>query len=224
MFILWLSFLGIFSLSNASLQGQNQRLLEELFSDHRWETIFTSSNGWKIARKSIPNSSIDALSVSGITDVPPKAIVQVLQEVNRYNQFLRAKNRLKAKSIAITDSAIIGYQRWLVPIWNDRTLVFAMKVVESPQNTLAFWTLLPQNEDKRYTIPQELFQNSVRMTYGAGYWECKPLPNGKTQLTHRVFMDPSGHLPSFLINYINKRGLLEQVEDVVQEAKRRGVN
>ncbi|MCX7836323.1 MAG: hypothetical protein N2450_09720 [bacterium] len=140
--------------------------------------------------------------------------------MNRYSQFLRAGKRLKSTVIAQQDSILIGYQRWWLPIWKDRTLIFSLRVQENPQSTIAYWVLIPQHEDQHYSIPKEIFQNSIRMVYGAGYWECKPLPNGKTQLTHRIFMDPAGSLPAFLMNTINKTGIVDQVEDVVQEAKR----
>ena len=59
------------------------------------------------------------------------------------------------------------------------------------------------------------------LSHGAGLWVAENQFNNKTSFSYRIYMDPGGSLPTFLIDLINKNSVVNIFEDAIAEAQNR---
>ena len=88
---------------------------------------------------------------------------------------------------------------------------------ENDEISFIHWYLL--DEDK--TILKKENRSATYLNHGAGLWTAEQRLNNKTFFSYRIYMDPGGSLPSFLIDIINKNSVVNIFEDAVAEAQKR---
>ena len=66
--------------------------------------------------------------------------------------------------------------------------------------------------------------SATYLSHGAGLWAAEEKSNNMTSLSYRLYMDPGGSLPTFLIDMINKTSVVNIFEDVIAEAQNRYLN
>jgi len=64
-------------------------------------------------------------------------------------------------------------------------------------------------------------KDTVYLDHGAGLWVAEEIENNIIILSYRIYMDPGGSLPDFMIDIMNKVSVVNVFKDAVAEAQNR---
>ena len=83
--------------------------------------------------------------------------------------------------------------------------------------SIIHWFLL----DKDDALLDSDGNSATYIDYGAGLWIAEQKEQDKTLFSYRIYMDPGGSLPDFLIDMINKTSVINIFKDAISEAQKR---
>lgn len=200
-------------------------LLDTLNDEKGWEPINYLDDGTRFESKVILGKDLSAVKVSRITDISPDFIQDVIMDLDRYGEFLSNANTLNSAILRLNDEYVDGYQHIQVamPFFSDRRYCFRMKSydwLQDSSNILVEWYLLDKN-DYYVSFLSENDPQAIYLDYGAGSWSAKVLGKKKFEISYRLYMDPGGSMPDFLIQRINAISIINLFQDALAEARRR---
>ena len=139
-----------------------------------------------------------------------------------YKQFLKSSDSFISSEVKRTSEFVEGSQFIPInlPFFDNREYLFRMYpggFKEDDKISFIHWYLL----DKNMTILKKENRSATYLNHGAGLWTAEQKLNNKTFFSYRIYMDPGGSLPSFLIDIINKNSVVNIFEDAVAEAQKR---
>lgn len=218
------------ALAYESTAGES--LLSELQSSSGWSIQHEQDDGTVVLSKEVSGSDLHALMVRRVVDIDPAILVQVVRAVDRYEEVLVSATTVDFEQIHEVDSLIYGYQYFHIPLLKNRQLCFAMQPAEVSEDSTSWrvdWSLVPREAE----LPDQvnLFldrQNRERseplyMHPGSGSIQLRQIESGEWEFSYRLHMNPVGWMPNWLVERINRVGLVRLVDDVIQEAKRLNV-
>ena len=194
--------------------------------------ILTSNNGWNnkydkegltIAFKNVANHNVSAILIKNKIEIPLNIIQDVIMDVNNYSSILKNSRGMMTDILEVTDSTVIAYQfiPINIPFMDHRHYYFSLKKNElldiSEEIILADWHLIDQD---RFNF-SKYSSSAVFLKHGAGIWMAKNNNKGDMILSYRIFMDPNGSIPNFIIDKINEISIVNLFQDVVIEAEHR---
>ena len=158
-------------------------------------------------------------------DLPKKILQDVIMDVNNYKQFLKSSDSFISNEIKRTTHFVDGYQfiPINIPFFDNREYLFRMYpsgFKDDDSISIIHWYLLDENE----IVLDKKNHSATYLSHGAGLWVAEEKSNNKTSLSYRLYMDPGGSLPTFLIDMINKTSVVNIFEDVIAEAQNRYLN
>jgi hypothetical protein len=197
-------------------------LLLSLNSNDGWTNIKQLDNLVNISMKELGKSQLYAIKVGKIINIEPNQITDVIMDVNNYNSFLSNAESFKSEVITQSDKNLIGYQYIKVdlPFFDDREYYFKMsreQLVKQDTSTMCFWVLLGPFEKEASSINT----SAIYLEYGAGIWKSEQISPGKYDISYRLYMDPGGSIPTFVVDIINEISIIGLFQDALNEAYRR---
>ena len=66
-------------------------------------------------------------------------------------------------------------------------------------------------------------KDAVQLDFGAGLWMAEKADNGSVTISYRLYMDPGGSIPRFLIDIVNEMSIVNIFKDALAEAGRREI-
>jgi hypothetical protein len=213
----------ILSLSIAFSETDYDRvypLLLSLNSNDGWTDIKEIDDSTNISMKELSESKLYAIKVDKIIDIEPDQITDVIMDVNNYNSFLTNSESFKSEVINQYDKNLIGYQyiKVDIPFFEDREYYFKMsreQIIDQDTTTMCYWLLLEPFKEKANNI------NAIYLEYGAGIWKSEKISPGKYNISYRLYMDPGGSIPTFVVDIINETSITGLFQDAINEAYRR---
>ena len=196
-------------------------LLLSLNSNDGWTDIKEIDDSTNISMKELSESKLYAIKVDKIIDIEPDQITNVIMDVNNYNSFLTNSESFKSEVINQYDKNLIGYQyiKVDIPFFDDREYYFKMsreQIIDQDTTTMCYWLLLePFKEKASNNI------NAIYLEYGAGIWKSEQISPGKYNISYRLYMDPGGSIPTFVVDIINETSIIGLFQDALNEAYRR---
>jgi len=156
--------------------------------------------------KDRPGSSIKELRAVGLVDAPSWVILNVLDQVEDYPDFMPYTT--KAQLIERRAHGAVIYFRWDPPLIGARDVTVALtrsstKRADGKTNYQLQWE--PINAVGPAPSP-----GVIRITLDEGSWKLEPTEDGKkTTVIYDVFTDGGGGLPGFAINIANKQSVYD---------------
>ena len=204
-----------------NINAKPNAILNSLHDNTGWE-ILDSSAYRLISTKRIPGKDLFAVMVQKELDLPKEILQAVIMDINNYKHFLKSSDSFISNEIKRTSKFVDGYQFIPInlPFFDNREYLFRMYpsgFKEDDKISFIHWYLL--DEDK--TILKKENRSATYLNHGAGLWTAEQRLNNKTFFSYRIYMDPGGSLPSFLIDIINKNSVVNIFEDAVAEAQKR---
>jgi hypothetical protein len=153
-----------------------------------------------------PGTSIKELRAVGLVDAPSWVILNVLNEVADYPDFMPYTT--KAQLIERRPHGAIIYFRWDPPLIGARDVT-----VEITRNSTK-----RTDGQTNYQLSWEPISNAgpapspgvIRITLDEGSWRLEPTEDGKrTTVTYDLLTDGGGGLPAFAINLANRQSVNE---------------
>ena len=217
-------FLFIFSISCLFSNINYEKLIRSLKDDMAWDVINTMEDGSIIKSKNVNDMNLSAISIEREIKMSPVVIQDILIDILNYNNVLKSSGSLKTKLFKQTNNFLDGYQYIDsgMPFISDRKYCFRMSYsgYTKNKNVLMEWYLLnDKGEYKSYIIQND--QDAVYLDYGAGIWMVDKVSDGLYLFSYRLFMDPSGYIPNFIIEKVNEISIYNIFNDVFLEASKR---
>ncbi len=218
-----LSLLFTFSkfVFSGNLSSKPTNLLNSLHDNNGWEVIDSSSNNL-VSIKEIPGRDLFAVMVKKEINLPKEILQDVIMDINNYKQFLKSSGSFISNEIKRTTEFVDGYQfiPINIPFFDNREYFFRMYpsgFKDDDSISIIHWYLL--NEQR--PILKKKDHSATYLNHGAGLWVAENQFNNKTSFSYRIYMDPGGSLPTFLIDLINKTSVVNIFEDAIAEAQNR---
>jgi len=214
-------FLFIFSISCLFSNINYEKLISSLKNNMDWYVINTMEDGSIIKSKNVNDMNLSAISIEREIKMSPVVIQDILIDILNYNNVLKSSGSLKTKLFKQKNNFLDGYQyiESGMPFISDRKYCFRMNYSEytKNKNILMEWYLLnDQGEYKSYIMQND--QDAVYLDYGAGIWMVNKISDELYLFSYRLFMDPSGYIPDFMIEKINEISIYNIFNDVFLEA------
>lgn len=208
----------IFS-SNISIKPID--LLSSLHNNADWKLLQSKEN-ISVSTKKIEGKDLLGVMVKGEISLPNEILQNVIMDIDGYSDFLKGSSSIISKKLKKTSDFVDGYQfiPINIPFFENREYLFRMypRSYRNDDNTsIIHWHLL--DRDLQYLNSDSL--TATYLNYGAGLWVAEKSTENKTYISYRIYMDPGGSLPSFLIDMINKTSVVNIFNDVVAEAQKR---
>ena len=218
-----LSLLFTFSkfVFSGNLGSKPTNLLNSLHDNNGWEVIDSSSNNL-VSIKEIPGKDLFAVMVKKEINLPKEILQDVIMDINNYKQFLKSSGSFISNEIKRTTEFVDGYQfiPINIPFFDNREYFFRMYprgFKDDDSISIIHWYLL--NEQR--PILKKKDHSATYLNHGAGLWVAENQFNDTTSFSYRIYMDPGGSLPTFLIDLINKTSVVNIFEDAIAEAQNR---
>ena len=207
-----------------NLNAKPMNLLNSLLDNTGWEILNSSTHNF-VSTKNIPERDLFAVMVKKDINLPKKILQEVIMDVNNYKQFLKSSDSFISNEIKRTTHFVDGYQfiPINIPFFDNREYLFRMYpsgFKDDDSISIIHWYLLDENE----IVLDKKNHSATYLSHGAGLWVAEEESNNKTSLSYRLYMDPGGSLPTFLIDMINKTSVVNIFEDVISEAQNRYLN
>ena len=196
-------------------------LFNELYCDKEWE-LLDSDNDLSVYTKSINNKNLKAVMVKQELALPKDVLQDVIMDIGNYKNFLRNSESFVSIEIKKTDIFTDGYQFIPIdiPFFDNREYIFRMLpsgYIKEDNTSIIHWFLL----DKDDALLESDGNSATYIDYGAGLWIAEQKEQDKTLFSYRIYMDPGGSLPDFLIDMINKTSVINIFKDAISEAQKR---
>jgi hypothetical protein len=170
-----------------------------------WVQIHSSQN-LTVFAKDRPGTSIKELRAVGLVDAPSWVILNVLDEVADYPDFMPYTT--KAQLIERRPHVAIIYFRWDPPIIGARDVTVA--VTQSSNKRTDGKTNYQLQWEPTNTVGPAPSPGVIRITLDEGSWKLEPTDDGKkTMVIYDIFTDGGGGLPGFAINIANRQSVFD---------------
>tara|TARA_B110000438_G_scaffold286045_1_gene316853 strand:+ start:142 stop:840 length:699 start_codon:yes stop_codon:yes gene_type:complete len=216
-----ISISTLLALESSNDSNAPNKLYQTLNTNGGW-SLLNEDGDISIFTKIINDHNISAVMVSQNISIPLDLIQNVIMDVNNYSSILSNAGNMITKAVEIKDSIVIAYQfiPINIPFVDDRHYYFKLKknkISSEKESLLVNWHLIDKG------ILKNDFENleALYISYGAGIWKAKKDNFGKVKLTYRIFMDPNGSMPNFIIDKINEISIINLFKDVIKESEKR---
>ena len=208
--------------SDYSQDDKNSEILFNLLEDNKDWVIINKEEDISLFNKQVPGHDIYAIKISQIISIPLEIIQNIIMDVDNYESVLSNADGMISNSESITDSLVVAYQFIPInlPFFDDRHYYFELKKSDlsfNKKQILVKWSLI----DKDLLNKDRNSLNAIYLKYGAGIWMAEIDEFDNILLSYRIFMDPSGSIPDFIIDKINEISIVNLFTDVLIEAKKR---
>ncbi|HEX3445257.1 MAG TPA: SRPBCC family protein [Chthoniobacterales bacterium] len=177
-----------------------------------WVKINNNENP-SIYSRDRPGTSIRELRAVGLVDAPSWVILNVLDEVTDYPDFMPYTTQ--AQLIERRAHCAIIYFRWDPPLIGARDVT--VSVTKSSTKRADGQTTYQLRWEPISTVGPAPSPGVIRITLDEGSWRLEPTEDGKrTNLTYELFTDGGGGLPAFAINMANR----QSVNDLFQAIRK----
>jgi hypothetical protein len=201
-------------------------IMQQLDDEAGWH-YYKEINGSTVRRKAIDGYDLFALEIRQIADVPPEAVFSVLLDVASYPEVLSDNEYLEAEQVAKDSLKIVGYQFAKLPLVSNRHYLFSFDLVDfksslTNNSQRLYWTLIePEGIYAPYLRKKNQDNNDpVYIKDGAGLWKINNLSDGKYENIYRLYLDPAGWMPGWLVNGSNVKNLEMLFHKVISAARK----
>jgi hypothetical protein len=161
-------------------------------------------------------------------EIKPEQVFSVLLDVGSYKQVLGDNKYLEAEKVKDEPDRITGYQFARIPLVPNRHYLFSFDLTEhkitlQKDKQILSWVLL--DEDGEYmsfiNAKKEENKNPIYIKNGAGIWTITRISGNRYENSYRLYLDPAGWMPGWLVNSFNLQNLEQLFDKVLSAAQER---
>ena len=197
-------------------------LFQMLKSNEDWTTV-AKKGEVILSTKSLKNMSLVAFMAKQKTNIPSKIIQDIVMDVKNYGQYFSSAGEFVFNEVKKFSGVVEGYHLLPVdlPFMKDREYFFRVHTGGynmEDDASIVHWYLIDGPEKVQI---QNTTKDAIYLNYGAGLWMAEHNAEGEYMLSYRLYLDPGGSIPDFVIELLNKMSIVNVFNDVLSEASRR---
>ena len=162
------------------------------YSQGPWE-LKKSKNGIKVYVREVPSSKIHEFKAVTLLNADFDEVVDLIKDGDNLKNWNYKTSDSKTIKVISPSERIIWMKNDLPWPVRNRDHVTHMKIERISEDEVKIW-LMP---DSSGTVPEK--EGLVRIVDFNGYWLVKKVL-GQVEVTHQLFGDPNGKLPTWLLN------------------------
>lgn len=208
--------------------NENSKWISERLDEESGWQRFKEKGNTIFRRKELAGYDLFALEISREVTISPNAVFEVLLDVNNYGRVLGENKYLEAEEVKVDSTEITGYQYARIPLIPNRHYLFSFDMDNYRDSLLKhekklIWLLLEPEEEFTDFIEKKNKDNHnpLYIKNGSGIWKIEKLSSGKYLNSYRLYLDPAGWMPSWLVNTFNVKNLEQLFNRVLQAASER---
>lgn len=149
-------------------------------------------DGVLIERRSAPGSRFDELRLSTVSSLSLQRLCDAIYPV----KLSSTPERRFKKQVLLreTESERWTYEQISVPVVSDRDYVMHVKLEQPAASGHCSVSFETEDDPARPAVP-----GFVRIPIIRGHWDVFPIADGRLSVQYRIFSDPGGGLPAFLV-------------------------
>lgn len=196
-YFLFIAFLTcFFSITHRGMSQQNT---------NKWELV-SQEGATKVYTRNSNKSDFKEVRIMTRMEVELGAFIEVLNDVPSYDKWVyKCENPYAIKTISSNESYYYVQSNLPFPL-SDRDLVVHSKQWYG-EDGMSYHT--------HSTAAPELIQKKkglVRMNYYESFWNIHENKDGSLSIEYKVFADPAGYLPAWMVNLVVSQGPLETMK------------
>ncbi len=174
---------------------------------HQWKLVSQEGNIQVFTRKS-DKSDFKEVRILAKLEVEMGAFIEVLNDVPSYDDWVyKCQNSRKVKTLGANESYYYVQSNLPFPL-SDRDLVVHSKQWYG-EDGISYHT-------HSVAAPEMIEEKKglVRMHYYESFWDIYENKDGSLSIEYKVFADPGGYLPVWMVNMVVTQGPLETIKNL----------
>jgi hypothetical protein len=196
----WLLLLIIFiflTLPIASL-ASNHQSAQQCLVQNNWKKLF-NKNGLSVYSQKAAHSDVSALKAAGILKAPIDQVMEVLRKVEISREWIpHIDKKISIKDFSDLEAITYSVNRLPWP-FADRSLLLHNKISLDREKR---YLVVDLNSVDSKTNPIQ--EDHIRSKLYCGQLIMRPAGIGHTEIELILFIDPKGHIPTWLVNMSQK--------------------
>jgi hypothetical protein len=167
------------------------------FGEEGWQRV-TVKDGVTVDRRPVPGSKIYETRAMTSSPLTPAQIFAVIWDRRAYPEFvpyIKRQDILEERG-----DEVLLYDQVRVPLVADRDYV--VRTRREIDAASQVHRILFHSADPEGPPPQK---GHVRVRNIRGSWDLRPSASGGTDVTYMLHSDPGGHIPSWIVNLVQKK-------------------
>jgi len=175
------------------------------------------------------NIKIPAIKIVIIDSVNSYYLKEAITNVKNHIKFMQDSYLIISDSLHLGIKDYYGYSNLIfydtyqyldLPFIADRHYIARAHILDINDITRINWELLDSKFYSYYNINRDSSIAGIFIDNGFGYWEIEKIDDYITKATYCIYLNPSGWIPSFVINLSNLKVIPNTVINMLKEAKR----
>ena len=212
----WLLLLIIFiflTLAIASL-ASNHPSVQHCLVQNNWKILF-NKNGLSVYSQKAVDSDVAALKATGILKAPIDQVMEVLRKVEISREWIpHIDKKISIRDFSDLEAITYSVNRLPWP-FADRSLLLHNKISLDKENR---YLVVEMNSVDSETNPIQ--EDHIRSNLYCGQLIIRPAGIGQTEIELILFVDPQGHIPTWLVNMSQKTMPYEFLKALEEKASR----
>lgn len=212
-------------ITTSIFSGQSfDQIIPILYDDTGWKLVTLTEHGLSVYNKQIFGTQIPAIKVTYEAEVNLLILTDVIKNGQCHTEFLKESYLSESIQLQLTPNTFDAYQHLELPFLTDRHYISRSYIncVKSHSHIRMNWEMLPDNgEYENFLIEKNNeYGEIIYIDQSYGGWEVIQLDDKNVQVNYRIYLDPGGWVPDFLVNRSNQTVAPKTVYSMVKEAKR----
>ena len=212
----WLLLLIIFiflTLPIANL-ASNHPSVQHCLVQNNWKILF-NKNGLSVYSQKAVDSDVSALKATGILKAPIDQVMEVLRKVEISREWIpHIDKKISIRDFSDLEAITYSVNRLPWP-FADRSLLLHNKIRLDKENK---YLVVDMNSVDSETNPVQ--EDNIRSSLYCGQLIMRPAGIGQTEIELILFVDPKGHIPTWLVNMSQKTMPYEFLKALEEKASR----
>lgn len=212
----WLLLLIIFIFLTLAVTSpaSNYSSVQQCLVQNNWKILF-NKNGLSVYSQKAVHSDVSALKATGILKAPIDQVMEVLRKVEISREWIpHIDKKISIKDFSDLEAITYSVNRLPWP-FADRSLLLHNKIRLDKEKR---YLVVDMNSVDSETNPIQ--EDHIRSNMYCGQLIMRPAGIGHTEIELILFVDPKGHIPTWLVNMSQKSMPYEFLKALEEKASR----
>jgi hypothetical protein len=160
--------------------------------------------GFELYQRDVEDSSYDRYRLEAVVDEPLERVIRAVQVRRSDDRYLG--EGIERRFLEIDENASVSYIRMKISMVKDRDVALKLRWGFDSEHGVYRDSWQTANE-----FAPPVPNGTVRMAKSEGFWELKPIGEGRTLVVYESHAEPGGVVPGWIANSIFGNQIVGQI-------------